>query len=42
VPLLQRLKRANDIFDLGTAGEINVLSEGRFKKLRLMLDLEAD
>jgi hypothetical protein len=41
-PLLQRLKRANDIFELGTAGEINVLAEKRFKKLRSMLDLEAE
>jgi hypothetical protein len=41
-PLLQRLKRANDTFDLGTAGEINVLAERRFKKLRSMLNLEAE
>lgn len=41
-PLLQRLKRANDIFELGTAGEINVLAEERFKKLRSMLGLESE
>lgn len=28
-----------DCFDLGVAGELNVLSERRFKKLRSILDL---
>ncbi|PYD88286.1 hypothetical protein DNF23_33840 [Pseudomonas syringae pv. pisi] len=41
LPLLQRLKRANQIFDLGSAGKINVLEEERFRKLRQMLDLDA-
>lgn len=41
-PLLDRLKRANDIYGLGSAGQINLLAEERFKKLRLMLDLDTD
>jgi hypothetical protein len=41
-PLLDRLKRANEIFGLGSAGQINFLAEERFKKLRLMLDLQAE
>lgn len=40
LPLLQRLKRANQIFDLGSAGQINFLEEQRFRKLRQMLDLD--
>lgn len=40
-PLLHRLKRANDVFGLGSAGHINFLAEERFKKLRLMLELTA-
>ncbi len=41
LPLLQRLKRANQIFDLGSAGQVNFLEEERFRKLRQMLDLDA-
>lgn len=36
-PLLARLERADGIFDLGSAGKIKILNEGRFNKLRLML-----
>lgn len=41
LPLLQRLKRADQIFDLGSAGQIKVLEKERFRKLRQMLDLDA-
>jgi len=42
-PLLNRLKRANGIFELGSAGQVKLLADARFKKLRLMLDhLEGD
>jgi hypothetical protein len=41
-PLLERLKRANAVFGLGSAGQINFLSEGRFTKLRLMVGLESE
>lgn len=36
-PLLSRLQRANGIFNLGSAGEVNVLNEARFNNIRLML-----
>lgn len=36
-PLLARLKRANGIFDLGSLGQIKILEEPRFNRLRLML-----
>jgi hypothetical protein len=41
-PLLNRLNRANAIFALGSAGQINFMSDERFVKLRRMLDLNSD
>ena len=39
-PLLNRLRRANEVFSLGSAGRIDFLAEERFKRIRLMLDLQ--
>lgn len=36
-PLLARLDRASDIFDLASVGQIRILDDPRFKRLRLML-----
>jgi hypothetical protein len=36
-PLLQRLKRANDIIALASAGKAGVLGEERFARLRRLL-----
>jgi hypothetical protein len=36
-PLLSRLNRANGIFNLGSAGRVNILNEDRFNNIRLML-----
>lgn len=38
-PLLDRLRRANEVFELGSAGEINFLDESKFYKLRMMLEI---
>lgn len=40
-PLLHRLRRANDVFLLGSAGAINFLGDDRFRKLREILELDA-
>ena len=40
-PLLHRLRRANEVFSLGSAGAINFLGDDRFRKLREILDLDA-
>lgn len=37
-PLLQRLKRANDVITLASAGKADVLGEERFARLRRLLD----
>jgi hypothetical protein len=37
-PLLQRLKRANDVIALASAGKVDVLREERFAKLRRLLE----
>jgi hypothetical protein len=37
-PLLQRLKRANDVIALASAGRANVLGEERFARLRMLLE----
>lgn len=37
-PLLQRLKRANDVIALGSAGQADVLGEERFSRLRRLLE----
>lgn len=39
-PLLQRLKRANDIITLASAGKTDVLDEERFARLRRLLEQE--
>ena len=38
IPLLHRLKRANEIFHLGSAGKVNFLAENKFNKLQKMLE----
>jgi len=40
-PLLHRLRRANDMLSLGSAGAIDFLGEGRFHKLREILEVDA-
>lgn len=37
-PLLQRLKRANDVITLASAGKADVLGEERFARLRRLMD----
>ena len=40
-PLLHRLRRANDMLSLGSAGAINFLGDERFRKLRQIIELDA-
>jgi len=37
IPLLNRLKKADEIFDLGSIGEIKFLSEQRFQGLQFII-----
>jgi hypothetical protein len=37
-PLLARLKRAHNVFELGSAGRVRLLDEAQFKKLQRMLN----
>lgn len=38
IPLLSRLKKADEIFSLGSVGEIKLLKEQRFEYLRFIID----
>jgi len=40
-PLLQRLRRANDVYSLGSAGAIDFLGDDRFRKLRQILEVDS-
>lgn len=40
-PLLHRLRRANEVFSLGSGGAINFLADERFRKLRQILELDS-
>jgi Protein of unknown function (DUF3800) len=40
LPLMHRLKRANDAIALGSAGKADVLSEEKFRRLRKILDAD--
>lgn len=37
VPLLSRLKKADEIFDLGSIGEVKFLNEKRFQNLQVII-----